>query len=423
VITLGGVQANRVRLHVPLHGVPVADVELVNATALANLQTLVVGDLSLQGTIVSGGVAAEVASYHWVAGRASWGVTLPARGYQSALGVLRSSILQDLQTDLAVATSGRGDTVAIGIPEQRVGPIQSGYARPAGPAWDTLKTLRVPWYVDVAGVTQIRERTGIEVPATVDVLQSRPDEGSFVVASRDETYSRWLPGNLIAGARIVSLTLVAVPGEPTRMEIFTARTSPSHEIRTALEDFVRQEMAYGKFWGRYEYRVNTRDGDSYGLVPASPTAGMPKLDSILMRPGIAGFKADLVVGQSVSIGFENGDPARPFIIHYQPLYQGAPERVYIDADRVDLGGATELVARETDMVIGPAIRATQDTTTQVAAISFEDAAGRKIVISFASGLMTGILTAGPFVPPPSNPLDVTISEYVIGTPAQDKVFA
>src|SRR5687768_4401416 len=98
MMTLGGVQINRVRLHLPLHGVPVADVELVNAASLSDMQALVIGDLTLRGTITSGGVAAEVATYHWVAGRASWGVSIPARGYQSALGVLRSSILQDLQT-------------------------------------------------------------------------------------------------------------------------------------------------------------------------------------------------------------------------------------------------------------------------------------------------------------------------------------
>jgi hypothetical protein len=418
-------QLSRFRLTWPDYGVPICELETTDPAPVVidGPAALTLGDASFVGTVVDGGpTTGGTFRYDWRAGAGLWHRDIAARGYQSGQGVLLSTVLQDLPAALREAGYVRVETLSIGVPERRLGPALSHWTRPAGPAWTTLGDTAVPWYVDLAGVTQIRERQGVAVTAEDYTLTDNEPEGSrFYISLTGARLLPWTPGNLVGGRPIRLVEASANEGEPIRLRIELGL----EETRPLLDQMIDQRISLARFHGVYEYVVKTRDGFVYGLSPVDTKIGLPSHDHVEIWPGFAGHGADIKPGQSVLLSFIDGNPARPAMSGFMPLHRtgSLPAESRVDADKVALGGALQKVARETDVTIGPAIRVTQNLSTMVAAISFTDRDGRIIIVSFAAGLMTGITAGGPFVPPPSDPLDVTIDEYEIGEPSQGKVFA
>lgn len=363
MISLGGKLCGSARLHVPLYGVSTAEVELLERATVSGRQTLVVGDLSLVGTIVDGGVVAGQGRYHWRSGAGRWAEIVPGKGYGNAQGVQRSVVIRELAEAV-------GETVAFGVPEARLGLApEASYVRLGGPAWLALKALSVPWYVDAAGVTQIGERPSAAAPESQAMLVAwSREDGRRVYIPNAEGVAGWLPGNTIGGEQIVSLDVDAQPGKPLRMTVYSrAPGDISHDWRTQFDQIVEQDTAHHRFFGVYRYTVASRQGDLYGLVPVRADLGLPVIGGAAQDnavgvgefPGAAGHSADLPVGMVVGVGFMDGDPGEPFIVAFERLGArgrsiesgGGPINSRFNArDRLDLCGALQLVARETDPV-------------------------------------------------------------------------
>ncbi len=355
--TLGKVIATRLYLYVPEIGVASADVELSDATMLAGLQVLQVGDLALSGVVMDGGgpVAAR-SQYEWRAGTGRWQLPIPAKGFGNSQGVQRSQLIRD-------AALAAGEPVNLALPEARLGaPPAAGYVRLAGPAWDTLRALAVPWWPDAAGVTQIGPRPSAPAPvALATLLKWDREEGRRVYVPDGEGIAGWLPGNTIDGETIVTLEVTANEGEPIQITVYTRGGDASHDIRSSLDEIVKQNTAETRYFGVYEYTVASVEGKYCGLVPVDASLGLPTVGSaapgaptgIDQLWGIPGFDADLSYGMTVVLGFVNGQPSRPYIMGAgrPDGSKNIPENVRLDAsDRIDIGSANQLVARETDKV-------------------------------------------------------------------------
>lgn len=419
--TLGGYQIQSGTLHIPYYGVATAGIEITSNVTLSGKQTLIVGDLSLVGTIVDGGPFGGVARYQWTAGAAGWRKPIAAKSWQSSLGVLRGTIIRDTATDAGETVSIPPAVSVAQEPREGQKPATS-YARAAGNAWDVIHNLGVPWYVDGAGVTQVRERIAREITADLEAIKWDRDDSRRLIMS--DSIAAWLPGGTIQGDQIVDLHVDLVPSERPRLTLFMrplGSTEASHAPRASMARIVAQETSKARFHAIYEYYVKERQGNIYSLAPSRVTSGAPQLPQVEIWPGMAGHGADLPVNYRVHVEFADGDPGRPRIAGFESLRRDPPDRhvpTNIDFDAQELirmGDHLHFVARETDTV--EIARVDFANPAGAIAITITDSQGTSVTATITSG-------AGPLVlamlPPLATGIDVV---GTINAPSQAKVKA
>lgn len=208
--TLAGTPASSVVVRLPPVGVWTAEVELVAPVTLSGAVALVVGDLTLAGTVVRGGPVEGVASYLVTGGAGGWsglppGAPIAAKGYRNDAGVKLSTVLQD-------AAKAAGERLVLAADKS----IGVAFARHAGPAWDVLARLCPSWWVDAAGVTQVGPRPATPITAKSKVLAWKRAR-SIKVLSVD-VLAPFVPGALLEGAPIVEVLIRARHGA-TRVEV------------------------------------------------------------------------------------------------------------------------------------------------------------------------------------------------------------
>jgi hypothetical protein len=121
----------------------------------------------------------------------------------------------------------------------------------------------------------------------------------------------------------------------------------SDAFKRAIRAIIRESDPRRAFANLYEYNVTKQDGPLMDATPAPstkslvPPVKLPPAFGVRMRPSITGGVASYPVGASVLVGFENGDPARPFVAF------GDPD---VEPELVVLQGGTNGVARKTDTV-------------------------------------------------------------------------
>lgn len=178
---VNGARVVTASIGVPSYGVWQGDVMLAEGTAISNPVTLTIGNLSLRGAVYRQATYAGAQRARLVGGAGGWRKSVPAQGYSSSSGVRLSTVLRD-------AAALVGEQVAIAA--DRV--LGTAYVREAAPASRVLRQLADNWYVDGAGVTQIRERTRPTITSPFDVIAWDAAKGIVEVATED--YAAWVPG-------------------------------------------------------------------------------------------------------------------------------------------------------------------------------------------------------------------------------------
>ena len=93
--TLNGHKVTDARVTIPAWGVWYADVAIDGEVALSGAATLVVADLTLSGTVLSGGPSTGRSHFRVVGGEGGWGKLLKKRSYANDAGVKLAKILGD----------------------------------------------------------------------------------------------------------------------------------------------------------------------------------------------------------------------------------------------------------------------------------------------------------------------------------------
>jgi hypothetical protein len=191
--TLSGVRVTKACVVLPCWGIWTADVAVDDPSAITGQVDLVLGGLTLTGTVYRGGAYQGAGAYRMVGGADGWRIEVPTRAYQN--GARLSSVLGD-------AARACGETVEVDT-DRTVGPF---YVRPLGPASRALQTFAPRgWYVDVDGVTRLAARDGSAVGSTYDVTGWAPDKGRATLAT--ETPADMMPGRVVTVAPGVLLTV------------------------------------------------------------------------------------------------------------------------------------------------------------------------------------------------------------------------
>lgn len=103
-------------------------------------------------------------------------------------------------------------------------------------------------------------------------------------------------------------------------------------LKSQLAALVTRVASQMDFHALYPSTVVTQSGQTLEVKPDS--AKIPPLSGVPLRLGIPGAEADVAPGARVLLGFEAGDPSRP----YCSLWEGTrPTRLALAADMVHIG--------------------------------------------------------------------------------------
>lgn len=325
--TVNNARAVMVRAHVPAFGVWWCDVEIDEERTIAGAASIAIADLTLTGTVISGGPYQGGSRYRIAGGRGGWGKTIKQQGYFNDAGVKRSTVLKD-------AAQAAGET----LDESTIaaGTLGAHFARESGPASLVLNTVSpAAWYVGEDGVTRIGRRarttyTGQATRTAVDLAAARIDLASDAIAPL-------LPGAVVDGIEAVDV-VHEVAGGKLRSTVWGALGATGNRRIDALRKVIAQLLPDYRYRGIWEYRVVTQEGERLNLQCATSRAKLPDLRRVRVRPGVAGCRADVALGSLVLVAFVNGDQARPVVVGFDDAESGG-----FAPSRLDLVGEDEIV--------------------------------------------------------------------------------
>jgi len=176
--TIGGLEAQPMRVKASATGPWYATAELVGPAPLSGMVDVHLGALELRGTVRTHGAWALRGGVLVVGGADGWSSTVQARHYHSDAGVRADLVARDLARDV-------GETMGDCTPgRERVG---ADYVRARGPAARALvlAIAGAGWWVDYDGTTQVGSRPRAEVVGSYEVLSADPRSGTAVVACDD----------------------------------------------------------------------------------------------------------------------------------------------------------------------------------------------------------------------------------------------
>lgn len=348
--TLEGHRVTSARVNMPAWGCWYAEVDVDGEHTLTGRVSLTIADLTLIGTILSGGAAKGRSHYRIVAGGGGWGRSIPTKSYANDAQVKLSTVLTDAATAV-VETLGT-------LPSTKVGPA---FVRAAGPAvWVLEQCAGQAWYVDNDGTTQLGARTPGTLPAVMTHGPVDLARGTVTLAS--ESIATILPGVTVDGLTAVDV-LHEISSEGLRSTIWGARGPGRSRIPDAIWAIVDQYDPDRRFRGTTEYRVVTLDGERLNLQPVRVSTGMPDLKRVPIRPGVPGCKAETALGARVLVGFADSDPGRPYVASFEDAEGEGfqPAELMLSGEVLKLTGGADLF----ESVAGEHVMTTEATALLV----------------------------------------------------------
>lgn len=350
--TFAGRKVTSARVTLPAWGAWHADVAVDGEVTLSGAVQILIADLVLKGTILSGGPATGRSYFRVVGGAGGWGKPLKKKSYANDAGVKLATILGDAAQEV-------GETLDLGARAgERIGPA---FARPSDPAYPPpaarLLEQYAPgaWYIGEDGITHLGKRAAGAAPAKA--TRTTPLDlahGRLELAS--ETIATILPGVVVDGLEAIDVVHEISAKGGLRSMLYGKLNGSSSSRRLdafrALFDQLDPDRNFRAVW---EYRVVSLEGKRVNLQPVLVSTGMPDLRRIPIRPGLAGSRSDLLPGARVLVGFVNADPGRPEVFSVEDADGEGfkPVLTEIDAQTlIRLGAGLLPVARAGDLAGG-----------------------------------------------------------------------
>jgi len=338
--TLNGYPVAALTLTVPRVGVWTADVELVDAPALVGAVELVVDGRTRRGTVHRGGVESERWSGRLVGGAGGLHSLLgPAAYADTTLAVVLGETLRDAGEALA-ATSGEL-TATVARWARVAGPTHhtvADVARAAGYAWRVLDDGTV-W-------TGPEAWAPVTLGGDLDVIEHAPATGRYELGGASAQAID--PGTTIPldGASVrVGAVEHRLSDDVLRTVLYADQEgAPGSRLTAAFDAMVRRATRRLDYLAVYPAKVVQQRGDgTLDVLADAPDVSLPRAIPYRALPGLV---LEVPAGTRVGVGFEHGDPARP----YAGLWELG------DVTRWTLDGGTHRAAREGHAVHGGSIQ-------------------------------------------------------------------
>ena len=192
---------------VPFYGTWEGDAGISLPVTLKNPASLVVGNLTLSGSVYRQGVFAGETRAHLVGGGGGWGSVVRSQGYTNTGGVSLTTVLNDVATIV-------GEKVNVQPNSGQPSIVGQFFTRVNAPASTILSLLAGPeWYVDTTGVTQIGPRASSLITSPFTVVEYDPGHSLFEIATEDP--ASWMPGNTFSSPTVPVVQTISM----TRIDI------------------------------------------------------------------------------------------------------------------------------------------------------------------------------------------------------------
>ena len=207
--TLNNLPVQSITLKIPMWGIWTARVKLAADKVLAAgaVAKVVIGDLTLTGTIRQGGVFQSSAEYIVVGGADGWAGQVTRKNYRTDAGGKLFEVATDLGTDV-------GERVVLQPNTDRS--VGYAWSRAAGSASAALDALGTRWWVSAEGITYLGTRGETAIPKTVKwTLESYdPANRLAVIGVNNDTLKAFQPGvrikssdiDIVAGSIVATVT-------------------------------------------------------------------------------------------------------------------------------------------------------------------------------------------------------------------------
>lgn len=202
--TIDGFGIERGTVFLPSDGIWSAELVPFDDAVLEEGQRvkIVVGDLTLSGTITTGGVLVSGGGVYVVGGAGGWRKSIAARAYRDdAGGVKLAGVLKDLAKD-----TGEDVELAESLSGAIVGPA---WTRLAGTAAEALDVLGRPWRVRAEGVTEVGPLVTRAAPGIVSLRRPDPAHRRAIVEFPDDEVASVVPGSVIDLAEDFTITVAS----------------------------------------------------------------------------------------------------------------------------------------------------------------------------------------------------------------------
>ena len=351
--TANGASIQSLRIKMPYRGVWFAElmVDADDPASVTGAVTIEVGTTRLVGTALRPGAdpgGQTMVKVIGGAGRLTEGI--PPAAYVSTsvadvVGAILSLVGERLSTKsdadtlskpLARWNRGRGDA----------GSCLSAVAKANGFVWRMLDD----------GTVWVGNDTFADAGADIDTVASTPDQGT-IEAADDELVLR--PGQSYKGSKIYEVESV-IGAKSTRSTLTTTEGGGRIARADAARAKRQLEEAGYPFAKTYAGIVTSQNGDGTVEVKIDDGKDVHSQSRVPLRHGLPGVtKLELEARAEVVLGFDDGDPQKPYAA--LPLKGGRLLHLTVDADVVEVGG-TDPVA----MYPGLEIWATQVTAALTA---------------------------------------------------------
>jgi hypothetical protein len=346
IATLAGKRITRARVHVPAWGTWYAEASLDSEATLSGAVELVLNDATFRGTVLAGGPGLGRSEYRVVGGAGGWGKPLPKKSYANDAGVKLATVVAD-------AAREAGETFdATTASSTRLGPC---WTRPADIAGRVLEQVAPSaWYVGADGTTRLGRRAVTQYAGKA--TRTAPvDRARKRVTLAAEALADIVPGVVVDGVEAVDVVHTVDADTGLRTTIYGRGAAAGNAMLDAWRKVSDQLDPDRAFRGTYEYRVVLLNANRVDLQPVLVSIGMPDLQRVPVRPGVAGAKSTLTPGARVLVTWVNADPARPVVVGFEDADGEGflPDVTTIDADTsVKLGAGAIPVARTGDFAGG-----------------------------------------------------------------------
>jgi hypothetical protein len=334
-------------LLIPLVGAWTADLVLAGQDPLpVGPATVVIGNLTLQGTVYRSAVYGGQVKARLVAGAGGWRNPVPPQGYGNPGGIQLSTVLGDV----AVAT---GESIIVAADVN----IGTAYARVAFPSsvasdvlWQMVAQGFIPsWRVDVDGITRTDAWPATVIGTPFTVTDQRPEEGLVEVATED--YASWLPGCVFSAPQLdTSYTSAGVlyrwgSDGAMRFDVLTAAPGTGDRVLGPVQQLVDSRVAPLRFFGRYAYTISNAKATTIDGAPVDTTLGLPDLCGVPIRGSSLASYVPPNGGQA-DIQFLDGQPTKPVCVWTQADASAGPTEIVVGPQGTGANG----IARVSDTV-------------------------------------------------------------------------
>jgi hypothetical protein len=295
-------------LLIPLVGAWTADLHLATDAALTGAVVVVIGNLTLHGSVYRSSSYGGQTRARIVAGAGGWRSVIGKQGYGSRSGVKVSHVLQD-------AAGACGETVNV-AKDMTIG---NAYTRAEGNAsdalWQMVAQKYIPsWHIDAAGVTQVTPWPASPVTTPFTPVDHRPDEGIVTIATED--YAAWMPGCTFSSPLLTgsySSGGVEYVFDNDGKFRFLVLTGDTDRVNGPIDRIVMGHLRPTRFHGRYEYTISNPTTSTVDCTPMDDSFGLPDLTGVpLNGDSISVYTPP--AGGACHVMFLNGVPTKPIVV-------------------------------------------------------------------------------------------------------------